>query len=125
MDSRTDAGEIRAHSPSVEYDMHLFNTGTFDLHIDGLPTQPVSPDRGVRFAVSLNDGDLIMLGEQPRRYPDDVLTNLRRSTTTLKIDRPGRHTLTVWMVDPGVILDKLVLHTSEPVESYLGPRESR
>jgi hypothetical protein len=53
-----------------------------------------------------------------------VLTNLRRFTTKLAIDRPGRHTLTVWMVDPGVIIDKIVLHTTKPVDSYLGPPES-
>jgi hypothetical protein len=30
----------------------------------------------------------------------------------------------VWMVDPGVVLDKLVLDFAPPKESYLGPCES-
>ncbi len=50
--------------------------------------------------------------------------NLRRLRTTLDIDRPGRHTLTVWMVGPGVIVDKIVLHTAALTDSYLGPPES-
>jgi hypothetical protein len=37
---------------------------------------------------------------------------------------PGAHTLAVWMVDPGVVLDKLVLHFGSPEETYLGPPES-
>ena len=54
----------------------------------------------------------------------DVLANLRRLTTTVKIASPGQHTLTVWMVDPGVVLDKLVLDFAPPKDSYLGPPES-
>ena len=116
--------EIKSHSPALLYDMHLFSQGEFELHIDCLPTHPVAPDRGVRLAVSVNDGEPLILDGPPRRYPDDVLHNLRRFSTRVAIDRPGAHTLTVWMVDPGVIVDRIVLHTRKPVGSYLGPPES-
>ena len=37
----------------------------------------------------------------------------------------GQHTLKVWMVDPGIVLDKIVLQTSGEIEhSYLGPPDS-
>ena len=124
VDSHTEPDAIRRHSPALEYDMHLFSTGEFTLHLDALPTFPSSPERGTRFAVSLNGGDPVVLQPPPRRYPDDVLPNLRRFTTTLTIDRPGQHVLTVWMVDPGVILDKITLHTGDTPASYLGPPES-
>jgi hypothetical protein len=124
VESRTTPDEIRAHSPAIEFDMHLFKAGEFELHIDCLPTQPVSPGRGVRLAASVNDGGIILLGNQPRRYPDDVLTNLRRCVTPVSIDHPGRHTLAIWMVDPGVIVDKVVLHTAKPPDTCLGPPES-
>jgi hypothetical protein len=122
--SRTDPADIRAHSPALEFDFHLFTAGEVELHLDCLPTQPVAPGRGVRLAVSIDDGDPQVLGDQARRYPQDVLANLRRCTTRISIARPGPHTLTVWMVDPGVILDKIVLHTAPPVQSCLGPPES-
>jgi hypothetical protein len=54
----------------------------------------------------------------------DVLSNLRRMTTKVNITEPGKHTLTVWMVDPAVVIDKLVLDFRPPVETYLGPPES-
>jgi hypothetical protein len=122
--SRTGPEEILSNSPVLEYDIQLFTDGEFELHIDCLPTHPVAPGRGVRLAVSLDGAPPMILNDPPPRYPQDVLANLRRFTTTLAIDRPGRHTLAVRMVDPGVIIDKIVLHTRKPVDSYLGPPES-
>jgi hypothetical protein len=119
--SRTEPADIRANSPALMYDMHLFKAGEFELHIDCLPTRPVAPGRGVRLAVSVDGGEPQVLAG---RYPSSVLTNLRRMTTNITIDKPGKHTLTIWMVDPGVIIDKIVLHTDKPKESYLGPPES-
>ena len=118
--SRTAAEEIASNSPSLDYDIYLFHQGEVRLDIDCLPTHPVAPGRGVRLAVSL-DGDtarvLTVKG-------GDVLANLRRLSTTLKIASPGQHTLTVWMVDPGVVIDKLVLDFAPPGDTYLGPPES-
>jgi len=121
VESRSGPEAIRAHSPALEYDMHLFRAGEFELHLDCLPTQPVAPGRGVRLAISIDDGAPRVLDE---RFRGDVMSNLRRCTASVEIKEPGRHTLTVWMVDPGVILDKLVLHTEAPKDSYLGPPES-
>ena len=121
--SQTEPGAIRSHSPAMEYDFHLFNPGKCQLHIDGLPTQPTAPGRGVRLAISLDGNEPRILGEKPR-FPSDVLANLRRYAATIDLDRAGAHTLTVWMVDPGVILDKIVIYTGAPKDSYLGPPES-
>jgi hypothetical protein len=118
--SRTEPADILSASPSLDYDIYLFYSGAARLEIDCLPTKPVAPDRGVRLAVSLD-------GETPRILTGnggDVLANLRRLTTTVKIASPGKHTLTVWMVDPGVVMDKLVLDFSPPKDTYLGPPES-
>jgi len=119
--SVTEPSSIRAHSPALEYDVYVFSPGTHTLHVDALPTQPVAPGRGVRVAIAIDGGEPRVLDA---RTPRDVLANLRRISATVTVDRPGRHTLTVWMVDPGVLLDKLVLYTAAPRASYLGPPES-
>jgi hypothetical protein len=107
-------------SPSLDYDVYLFHSGEARLDIDCLPTKPVAPKQGVSLAFSINGAaPQILTGKG-----GDVLTNLRRLTTPVKIASPGQHTLTVWMVDPGVVLDKLVLDFKPPKDSYLGPPES-
>ena len=74
--------------------------------------------------MSLDGGEPVILKRQANDIPTGTLANLRRWTMQLRIDQPGRHTLTVWMVDPGVIIDRIALHTDKPVYSYLGPPES-
>jgi hypothetical protein len=118
--SRAEPADILSASPSLEYHLYLFHSGDARLDIDCLPTKPVGPGRGVRLAVNID-------GEAPQILTGkggDVLANLRRLTTPVKIIAPGKHALSVWMVDPGVVIDKLVLDFAPPQDSYLGPPES-
>lgn len=118
--SHTAPAEILASCPSLEYTIHLFHPGEAKLDIDCLPTKPVAPGRGAGLAVSIDGATPHVLTGNG----GDTLTNLRRLSTTVEIPSPGQHTLTVWMVDPGVIIDKLVLNLIPAKASYLGPPES-
>lgn len=112
--------KITTNSPSMEYDLYLFSSGEAKLEIDCLPTKAVNPKQGVRLAFSLD-------GQEPKILSGpggDVLSNLRRLSTTVAVASPGKHTLTLWMVDPGVVIDKLVLSFKPLKETYLGPPES-
>jgi hypothetical protein len=118
--SRTKPDEIRSESPSLQYDFYTFHAGEVRLDIDCLRTKAVAPGRGVRVAVGID-------GQEPKILTGpggDVLANLRRMTTQVKIREPGKHVLTVWMVDPGVVIDKLVLDFGTSEDSYLGPPEA-
>ena len=118
--SRTEVAEIVANSPLLEYDLTLFSSGEATLTVDCLPTKAVHPRQGVRLAYSINDGQPQIVTGQG----GDVLSNLRRLSTKVTIATPGKHTLKVWMVDPGVVIDKLVLSFGSLKETYLGPPES-
>jgi Gylcosyl hydrolase family 115 C-terminal domain len=60
-----------------------------------------------------------------RQWERNTSDNVNRTSTTHQIVRPGRHTLKVWVVDPTVVLQKLVVDTGGLQTSYLGPPESR
>jgi hypothetical protein len=118
--SHTVPEEIKSASPSLDYDVYLFHAGEARLDIDCLPTLPVAPKRGVNVAVSIaGAAPQILTGKG-----GDFLTNRRRLSTTVNIPSPGQHKLTVWMVDPGVVMDRLVLAFTPAKETYLGPPES-
>ena len=50
----------------------------------------------------------------------------RTVTTTHTVLGAGYHTLKIWMVDPAVVVQKIVVHTPESKNpaTYLGPPES-
>lgn len=53
-----------------------------------------------------------------------VSDGVRKVSLPLSIAAAGYHTLKVWMVDPGVVLERIVLDHGHLAPSYLGPPES-
>jgi hypothetical protein len=120
-------------SPSLEYKMYLFTAGEVKVNAIISPSLNFAPDRGVRLAVSI-DGETpqtveaikqgYVAGDRNRDWEESVKDSARTLTTTHRIDRPGYHVVKVWMVDPGVVLQKIVVDTGGLKPSYLGPPES-
>ena len=55
-----------------------------------------------------------------------VRENARTVTVSGVLASAGYHTLKIWMVDPAILVQKIVVSTSaaKPAPSYLGPPES-
>jgi len=119
--SQTKIETIRQHAPLLEYDMYVFTPGEATLEIQCLPTQSINAEHGLRLAISLNDSEPRILTPVAG---GSVLENVRRISETVEIPKPGRHVLRLWMVDPGVVVDRITLYTKPPKDSYLGPPES-
>jgi hypothetical protein len=120
-------------SPCLEYRMYLFDTGTVDVDAIVGPTLNFVPGRGLRYAVSFDDEPPQVVTLVPQNYnaqngnrdwEKSVEDNARFSRTTHSVAEPGYHTLKIWMVDPGVVLEKLVVSPGGVKPSYLGPPES-
>lgn len=120
-------------SPSLEYKMYLFNSGNVNVEAIVGPTLNFMPGRPLRYAVSFDDEAPKTVSIVPasfdarngnRDWEESVKNNCRRITSTHTLTTPGYHTLKIWMVDPAVVLQKLVVNTGGVKPSYLGPPES-
>jgi hypothetical protein len=53
-----------------------------------------------------------------------VAENINKTSTKFSLDKPGKHILKFWMINPGIVLQKIVVETGKIGNSYLGPPES-
>ncbi|RDS81153.1 glycosyl hydrolase [Dyella monticola] len=113
---------------SLQYDMYLYDTGDMQLQLTVAPTQNFVPGRGLRFAVSVDDGPRTVVDALEHNTKEDwakaVTDGVRRVTVPLTIAAPGYHTLKIWAVDPALVVERLVVSHGALRPSYLGPPES-
>jgi hypothetical protein len=114
--------EIIAVSPRLEYDLYTFSTGMASLQLNCIPSYPVHSGFGLRVAVALDENKPQFV--EYKNGQRSVMENLMTLHTELNIDKKGEHTLKIWMADPGVVIDKLIINTGGVKKSYLGPPES-
>jgi hypothetical protein len=115
-------------APCLEYKMYLFDSGTVSAEAILDPTLNFVPGRGLRYAISFDDETpqvIDLLADNSKEaWEISVKDSVRTSRSTHTISAPGYHTLKFWMVDPGVVLQKLVVDLGGAKPSYLGPPES-
>jgi hypothetical protein len=120
-------------SPCLEYKMYLFTNGEAEVSAVTSPTLNFVPGRGLRLAISFDDAPPRTVSLVPanfnaqngnRDWEESVKNNARTVKTKFTLAAPGYHTLKLWMVDPGVVLQKLVVDLGGLKTSYLGPPES-
>jgi len=116
------------NAPCLEYEMYLFHAGAIKVEALFDPTLNFVPGRGLRYAIAFDDQSPqlidLLADKSQEAWSTAVKDSVRESASTHTITAPGYHTLKVWMVDPGVVLQKLVVDLGGVKPSYLGPPES-
>jgi glycosyl hydrolase family 115 (putative glucuronidase)/glycosyl hydrolase family 115 len=115
--------------PRLEYRMTLFDSGTVAVRTYTSPTLDFSGAKtGVRYAISFDDEPPqvvdITADSSAAGWERAVADNVRILETRHRLARPGSHTLQLWFVDPGVVVQKIVVDAGGARPSYLGPPES-
>ena len=115
-------------SPSLEYRMYLFDPGTVQLHTIIAPTLDFVPGRGLRFAVAFDDQPPQVIDALAHNslhdWEESVKDSVRTIISTHSLTGSGYHVLKYWMVDPGIVLQKIIVDLGGLKPSYLGPPES-
>ena len=121
-------------SPRLEYRIYFFNKGDIDINTYVSPGRNIYNTDGLHYGISIDDEtpkiinihetDTIPDWEYPPVWSEAVGRNIMVLKSKYHIAEPGWHVLKYWMVDPAVVLQKLVVDTGGLKPSYLGPPES-
>jgi len=101
---------VQDTSPSLRYDFATYNEADqAKVIIHALPTHPLTNLYRLRIGVSVDDGPVQILDfttqGRSEEWKQNVLSN--KTTKSISIGKldPGDHTLKIFMIDPGVVLD--------------------
>ena len=123
-------------SPRLEYKAYFFSSGEASVNSILAPNLAFIPGRNLRFAVSIDDQKPVMVTGVPttivaagsptngNEWDKNVRDEARTVSAKVQIPSAGYHTLKVWMVDPGITVQKILIDLGGLKPSYLGPPES-
>jgi hypothetical protein len=120
-------------APCLTYDVVLRKGG--DVKVTGIfgSTLNFLRDRDLRYAIAFDDQAPRIVTLVPKTFIAQhgdmvweafVADNAHHSTSEHVLGAGGKHILRIWMVDPGVVLQKVVIDCGGVRPSYLGPPES-
>ena len=125
-----DLDRIVTAAPMLEYRMQLFTPESVTVTCYLVPTQPLKAGSGLRYAIGLDDqppqvvtvGPALEVGSP--QWAQNVMNATTLGKSTHDITNAGPHTLKIYMIDAGVVLDKIVVNAGGLRPSYLGPPET-
>lgn len=120
------------NTPHLEYDFYTYSEGVFEITAYFSPSLNFHfTGEGLQYAVSVDDEapQIISLNKEDKDsisgiWNTWVAEGVIKKTSKHSINEPGKHTLRYWMVNNGVVLQKIVADFGGVKPSYLGPPET-
>ncbi|MFT3737470.1 MAG: glycosyl hydrolase 115 family protein [Breznakibacter sp.] len=113
----------------LEYDIRFSTTGPVKIYALISPTLNFNANKGLRYAMSVDGGaeQIVNIHSQCTvKEIENWQANSINSTSTLHhIQTSGIYTIRFRVLEPGIVLQKLVIDTGGLKPSYLGPPESK
>ena len=109
------AKTFSVNSPSLEYVFSIQNSGEYEINFGLIPTQPLVPNNGLRFAFSINNESPQTVAVDKdtevssRKWAENILTQETLGKARVSLNK-GSHTLKIFAVDTGVILDRFFIN---------------
>lgn len=126
--SRHEPQDVLRNSPCLEYACWFWEAGTYRVRLIFIPTHSIHPQRGLRCGVSFDAQLPLAVEYDTAEWSDPWKVNVLRGAAVaeaeLALADAGPHTLKLRMMDPGVVIDKIVIYKDSLPPSYLGPPET-
>jgi hypothetical protein len=128
---RSEPQKILSESPGLQFKIYFQTAGDWKFTVRALPTFSVETGRPQRYAIALDaePPQIISLpasmDERNRQWQENVLRNAALTSSVHAITQPGLHTLKIWMVDPGLVLDAIAAENGTDQKlGYVWPEET-
>jgi len=116
----------------VEYEFYTYSTGDFSVNAYFSPTLNFqNTTEGLQYAVSIDNEtpQILSINSEDKNtgagiWNKWVAENIIIKSSKHSIAVAGKHLLKYWMVNPGLVLQKLVLDFGGVQQSYFGPPET-
>lgn len=120
------------NAPHLEYEVYTYSEGGLSIHAYLSPTLNFhNTEDGLQYAISIDDEtpQIISINKEDKNsisgiWNKWVAENIIIKSSRHNIVKPGKHIVKYWMVNPGVVLQKLVLDFGDTEKTYLGPAET-
>jgi len=119
------AVEIRkGKENALQYKISTASRGEAILRMRFLPNHPLNSD-DIRFAISIDDMEpqtvSIKTKFRSEEWKQNVLRNQAVRNIKCSIEYPGEHTITIYALDEGIVLDQMALDFNTEREFYVLP----
>ena len=120
-------------APHLEYLVNLRNGGDVEASAYLAPTIDYSGGKGLHYAIAFDNEQPQVINSTARKegeyWVNDnsakvMMDNIRIAQSTHRIITKGLHTLKFWIMDKGIVLQKLVIDCGGLKQSEFGPPES-
>lgn len=112
----------------LEYDIEMKKTGKVRVDLLLAPTLNFNDNEGLSYAVSF-DGDKEQIINFNGHYKGDLgkwqANPIIESRSIHQLDKKGKHTLRIRPLNPGIVIEKIMIHAGGLKNSYLGAPETR
>ncbi|WHU03185.1 glycosyl hydrolase 115 family protein [Sphingomonas sp. NIBR02145] len=114
-----------AGAPYAEYRFRVTHAGDAKLRATLMPSFALNAENKLRYAVSIDGGPIQLVDADAKRdWSDGVERNAITSVTSWPALGAGEHRLRIYALDPGVVLDSLILDLGGLATAYLAPPET-
>lgn len=123
------ANTFSKDAPGLEYKFYVSNSLEFEADFYLVPTQPLVPNNGLRFAFAIDNEipQIISVDKDAEvsgvKWSYNILNQTTVASTKIKLEK-GAHILKIFAVDTGVVLDKIILSEGILPKSYFAPKEN-
>ncbi len=127
----TEKAALSSSSPYLEYEFYSYSSGAASVNLYFSPTLNFHATlKGLQYAVSIDDEapqifSLNADDKDLKTWEKWVANNINIKTSLHQLAKPGKHVIRYWMIDPGIVLQKIVVDFGGVKHSYLGPPETR